>query len=357
MAFNGNEMTPVGGNARSGENTMMRNAPMAWAYNSKTDTIVDVLAAGYFNSFNVFLVEGQYIYVNLVDGKFFITVKSVDRSTKIVVIDTETFSPGGQASAISIYNFQIQYDLLSDNNKSLPIVGAAQSLSGPISTSQPTFNISVNGSRFAMDVTAFTSGGAGIRIRGASVDPATGIKILNDNETIFPTQIGFYITTKYWIEIFEIVFEAGAVLTFTAEEFAAFRNINRSYKVLGYQFKALTNGSSLDFRFQIISHKLIAGNLYTDDTLEDISFVNDAPASIVDHLRSLRSMAYANTSPMVEGVSFNLTQDDFDSFFTNNENQFDPNLGEGIAIVIIDRAQSLGRAEELEDFALELYLQ
>ncbi len=90
MAFNGNNMTPIGGNARAGDNALDRNAPMGWAYQSKTDNLEAVQSTGYFDTFHQFLVAGQFIYVSLTDQKAFVTVQSVDNVLKQVVIDPVT---------------------------------------------------------------------------------------------------------------------------------------------------------------------------------------------------------------------------------------------------------------------------
>lgn len=94
MSFNGNNMTPLGGNARAGDNALDRNAPMGWAYQSKTDDLNAVQATGYFDTFHQFLVAGQFIYVSLLGQKAFITVQSVDKVLKQVVIDTGTVGGG-----------------------------------------------------------------------------------------------------------------------------------------------------------------------------------------------------------------------------------------------------------------------
>ncbi len=97
MAFNGNNMTPIGGNARAGDNALDRNAPMGWGYQSKTDDLAAVLVTGYFDTFHLFLVAGQFIYVSLQDKKEIITVQSVDRVLKQVVIDPLPLGGGDNA--------------------------------------------------------------------------------------------------------------------------------------------------------------------------------------------------------------------------------------------------------------------
>lgn len=98
MAFNGDNMSPLGGNSRSGQNLQGRNAPMGWSYQSGTDDIAAILATGYFDTFNKLLAAGHYIYASLSDGKFIVTVSSVDKALLQVVIDPDVFKGGPSAA-------------------------------------------------------------------------------------------------------------------------------------------------------------------------------------------------------------------------------------------------------------------
>jgi len=101
MAFNGDNMTSVGGNSRAGENTN-NNAPMSWSYQSTVDDLATVLSTGYFDTFNKLLVAGHNIYVNLPNTKGFLTVQSVDRVLRQVVIDPGVIlAPSGGSIALA----------------------------------------------------------------------------------------------------------------------------------------------------------------------------------------------------------------------------------------------------------------
>jgi len=93
MAFNGDNMTPVGGNARSGDNAQGKNSPMAWAYLSTVDSLSDIQATGYFDTFNSYLQVGQFIYVSATDAVFFVFIASVDTTLKQVVLDPVPLVP------------------------------------------------------------------------------------------------------------------------------------------------------------------------------------------------------------------------------------------------------------------------
>jgi len=102
MAFNGINMNPIGGNSRAGENAA-ENAPMGWAYQSNVDDLATVLAAGYFDTFNKLLVTGQFIYVSLTDAKGFLTVQSVDRVLRQVVMDAGIIDASGGSAVQSVF--------------------------------------------------------------------------------------------------------------------------------------------------------------------------------------------------------------------------------------------------------------
>lgn len=124
MSFNGDNMSPLGGNARAGDNINNKNAPMGWTYQSDTDDLATVLSAGYFDTFNLFLQVGQFIYVFLTDTKAIITVESVDRNLKQVTIDSEVFQPGeaaGQtlAQTLNIGNTSGSNDIIMDSGQTL----------------------------------------------------------------------------------------------------------------------------------------------------------------------------------------------------------------------------------------------
>lgn len=94
MAFNGNNMTPLGGNARAGNNAQDRNAPMGWAYESATDDLATIQEVGYFDTFNAFLQAGQFIYVFSADGqKVFLLVGTVNKTLKQVTMDSQPIQP------------------------------------------------------------------------------------------------------------------------------------------------------------------------------------------------------------------------------------------------------------------------
>jgi len=81
MSFEIVNFSPVGGQAGSG------NSPAHWSYESVTDTLSIVQAAGYFDDLGIQVSPGDFISVSLMDGKAILTVASVTLSPPAVVID------------------------------------------------------------------------------------------------------------------------------------------------------------------------------------------------------------------------------------------------------------------------------
>ncbi len=97
MSFDGNNFTPIGGNARSGV------APMHWSYQTAADTLADVAGAGYFNTINKWVRAGELIFVSASDGKAIFTILSVDRAAKTVVLDSLSIIPGDPGKKYAVF--------------------------------------------------------------------------------------------------------------------------------------------------------------------------------------------------------------------------------------------------------------
>lgn len=92
MAFNGINLTPIGGNSRSGID-LEQNAPMGWGYASADDSVADVITDGYFDSINKIVGKNQFIYAALSDNNVIFTIESVDRLLQQVVLAAEFLQP------------------------------------------------------------------------------------------------------------------------------------------------------------------------------------------------------------------------------------------------------------------------
>ena len=95
MSFQIKNFSPLGGNSRSGLNEQGFNAPMGWSYQSTVDDLAAILTVDYFKEVSNIVAAGQFIYVDLLDGKFIVTILFVDRESEMVGIDSKTFSPVG----------------------------------------------------------------------------------------------------------------------------------------------------------------------------------------------------------------------------------------------------------------------
>lgn len=92
MAFNGINLTPIGGNSRSGID-LAQNAPMGWGYASEVDSSDDIFTAGYFDSINKIVGANQFIYCALTDINIIVTIESVDRLLQQVTLAAEFIQP------------------------------------------------------------------------------------------------------------------------------------------------------------------------------------------------------------------------------------------------------------------------
>ena len=92
MAFNGINLTPIGGNSRSGID-LVQTAPMGWGYASADDSVADVTTDGYFDSINKIVGANQFIYAALSDANVIFTIASVDRLLQQVVLAAEYIQP------------------------------------------------------------------------------------------------------------------------------------------------------------------------------------------------------------------------------------------------------------------------
>ncbi|MCK4784658.1 MAG: hypothetical protein KAV87_12970 [Desulfobacteraceae bacterium] len=98
MSFEIGNFSPVGGQARSG------NSPAHWSYESETDMLSMVQAAGYFDEVGTQVHPGDFISASIMDGKFILTVASVTLSPPGVVIDGAIIGAGG-AGAFPVVEF------------------------------------------------------------------------------------------------------------------------------------------------------------------------------------------------------------------------------------------------------------
>lgn len=92
MAFNGINLTPIGGNSRSGID-LAQNAPMGWGYASEVDSSDDIFTAGYFDSINKIVGANQFIYCALTDINIIVTIESVDRLLQQVTLAAAFIQP------------------------------------------------------------------------------------------------------------------------------------------------------------------------------------------------------------------------------------------------------------------------
>jgi len=89
MAFDFENLSPLGANSKAGLTIADRNAPMGWTYGSDVDDIATLTAEGYFDSINKLVGERQFIYCSLTDGNIIVTIESVSRLDQTVDLNAD----------------------------------------------------------------------------------------------------------------------------------------------------------------------------------------------------------------------------------------------------------------------------
>jgi len=88
MSFDIDNFADIGGQTRKGM------SPALWSYES-LDDLADILSPEYFAEIGLHVSVGDFISVNLVDGKKIITIQDQTNFPPMVVIDPLVFAPGG----------------------------------------------------------------------------------------------------------------------------------------------------------------------------------------------------------------------------------------------------------------------
>jgi len=184
MSFLGDNMTPLGGNSRAGRNPE-KNTPMGWAYQSSTDSLADVQGVGYFDTFNISLVAGQFIYASLTDGKFIFTVFSSDVNLKQVTLDSAVFFPtSGVAPGIDDV---LEVGQLITGNKQIAGEASSSTLAlnftdAPLSSFTKFAQIFIEPEIALLSVSQGDGAGNFTGTRAISIDDSTGMVVADTVE-------------------------------------------------------------------------------------------------------------------------------------------------------------------------------
>lgn len=218
-----------------------------------------------------------------------------------------------------------------------------------------------SGQRVGFTVNSITTGGD-IVLTGNSRDPKTGLVTTSDTETItVDTTAGqIYITDKEWLEITNVNVTSGAItgINYDIGVDGTETFFNTDVRITGYRFIALSNGATSDFRLRISKFSADGDKKATFVEIEDIGIDSTGGnGSIVDGIRSGvddRDYTYGSQA-FPNDRSFVFSQNDFDSYFSADENIIFGSNGEGLIVEV--RGQGQVAMTNIENFRLLLKIQ
>lgn len=215
-----------------------------------------------------------------------------------------------------------------------------------------TLGMSMN-CRMVFQINSIT-GSDSVTLRGASMDQTTGIVTDPDTDSITIDSTGYWFSNKYFFSGLyhgadpEIEFGAGItavnyyVLAIEPYVISATSDVT----ITGYEYIAPTYSSTVDPIVNIKVIKNVSGNKYDVVTLEELG-VNGSGDDYVDNLRAgaddRNLSGYSGYMLNSTTQAIRLRQDDFNSYFTSNENVVP--AGDGICIYLTGDSSGPSGAE------------
>lgn len=190
-------------------------------------------------------------------------------------------------------------------------------------------------------VNSITTGGD-IVVSGTSVNEATGVPIPADTETItVDTATGqYYQTTKKWLEVTNIDVDSGSIvdINYDLGPLGYYDSANVDFSLAVYRADIRASGNNPDLRIRMRKIQNDGGKKFSFVTIEDIGFDSTASnGDIVDHIRTGdddRSYSFG-VELLDSDQQLVFKMNDFNTFFTNNENRFIGGNNEGILIDLL----------------------
>ena len=274
---------------------------------------------------------------------------------------------GPQGSSINSLQYSINMDRTNFPN---PFTIAGVDPNVPQVTSQQTdytTDFSVRNNHIYITVNSITSSSPGnctIEVTGDAISESSSVPDINVTETItFTPSSGIsYQTLKKWLKVSKVsVTHVGSnisTINYDIRILGYVDFLNTNVKIIGYRAEILgdLNATKVQVTFTIIKIKQ-DGPVTSLINLEDITIdANDSNTSyIIDNLRT----GLNNRDYTVDGLIFwkansvfVLKQTDFNTYFTNNENEIDSSNNEGIIIQLKD---DIGEPNGARYINLQLY--
>lgn len=294
--------------------------------------------------------DGVSAYV-LTDKPYDIETESTNWNGDDYYTDTIAVSLGGQTREFIASSIP--------SNGIVKLIGDFENVTSG-QTSDFTNTRSYGNKRFRLIVNSITTGGDVI-ITGTSINSKTGLKTTSDTETITidTTVSQTYVTDKSWTEIDNIDVDTNTTgINYDAGIDGSDTFFGTNFRITGYKFDALSNGATSDFRLRIRKYSRTIGKKRTLVELEDIGIDSTGGnGTEVDGLRTGiddRSYTYSATA-FPDDRQQGLMQNDFDTYFTSDENIVYGSKEEGLLVQV--RGQGQSAMTNIESFRFTLKYQ
>ncbi|MBR9682388.1 MAG: hypothetical protein GOV02_01815, partial [Candidatus Aenigmarchaeota archaeon] len=169
------------------------------------------------------------------------------------------------------------------------------------------------------------TGSGDITLTGTSLPESNAVPSAGDTEILPASATGYLQSNKKWWEITNIDIPAGISAIDFDYGVVGYPDLgNRNFRIIGYRCDAYAAGNSPDFRLRISKVDDTGGKNMDIVSLEDIGVDSGAAGDqIIDHLRTGaddRSYNPAVGDIWDNDTTFTFKQLDFNTYFTNSEN-------------------------------------
>ncbi len=251
---------------------------------------------------------------------------TVTDSTSAIVASPgiRTFVDDSFKNMLKIKSYTLPLALVTDNQ--VPLAGTFRTV-GSGETGDVLSDWAVSNQHIFILVNTITTGGQMI-ITGTSLSESTGIPMTDSTEVINIDSTGnqYYQTAKKWWEITQIDTTSDIIIDIDYDYgvvgYPDFGNVD--FKIVGYRIDAFAQNVNPDFRLRLWKVQDDGNKKASIVTLEDIGIDSNSGADqIIDGLRTGGfDRSYDPSVGTLWGNNTTITfkQLDFDTYFTNNEN-------------------------------------
>jgi len=193
-----------------------------------------------------------------------------------------------------------------------------------------------NNQHAAINVLSLTGSGV-VVFTGVSMSESSGLPVAGVTESITVDATGRYQTSKKWLEVTNIEIPVGiTAISYDVGVLGYVDMQNHDFKITKLRIDMTSGGINSNVSFKLFKVQDDGNNKISLVDIEHIG-VNGTTESIVDEIRTGgEDRSYTtNASLWAGGTNFCFKQNDYDAFFTNDENVMESSTkGEGFIIVL-----------------------